>query len=355
MTRQSSQPEAPGLDKGTIAICFVNEALVCIRERGMDAGALLQRAGIPADLLHNGQARVSAMLYGRLWHAIAVALDDEFFGMDRHRMKQGTFTLLCHAIIHSDTLGRALQRALRFMRLVLDSVAGCLHEEGGIAEITLDDLPAPAPAHGEGVTSTPPNRAFAYGTLLLILHGLSCWLIGRRIPLSTAYFRCAEPPYSDEWRVLFTESLTFQQAASGFSFPSDYLDMPIVQNERSMKAFLRSAPANFLVKYKNSTSVAARIRRRLRDQSPAEWPGFDAMASELNFSPATLRRRLENEGSSYRLIMADLRRDLAIMLLSDTERSIADISSFLGFAEISAFYRAFKKWTNSAPGDYRPA
>lgn len=340
--------EAPQAEKGTIAICFVEEALVCAAPRGLDRLQLLKAAGISRELLDRPGARISSRQYGELWHHIARAIDDEFFGMDRHPMKAGSFTLLCHAIIHSDTLERALRRALRFLRVVLDELAGELTVEGELAHLRLRDLPA-APGDDPPV----PKRAFAYGTYLLMLHGLACWLIGRRIPVHQADFRCPEPPYSNEWRVLFSRTLHFGQPGTGISFPAEFLAMPNVQNEASMKQFLRAAPANFLVKYKNSTGLAARIRRRLRNLPPPEWPDFATLAHQLNLSPATLRRRLDDEGQSYRGIMDDLRRDLAISLLNETSQSILSIASELGFAETSAFHRAFKKWTGVRPGEYR--
>lgn len=333
-------------EKGTISICFVEEALVCLRERGLEVEVLLRQAGISPELLGSPQARVSSKHYGQLWHLIAQTLDDEFFGMDSHGMKAGSFTLLCHALIQADTLARALRRALRFLRLVLDDLSGELIVTGDVARIVLIEHPR---GQGEGA----PRRAFAYGTFLLILHGLACWLVGRRIPLSRADFRCAEPAFSDEWRILFSRNLNFDQAQSGIEFPAEYLAMANVQNERTMKDFLRSAPANFLVKYKNSDSVSARIRRRLREMPPASWPDFATLASQFHASEATLRRRLDDEGQSYRSILDDLRRDLAISLLSDTGLSISEIAGELGFAEPSAFHRAFRKWTGARPGEYR--
>jgi AraC-like DNA-binding protein len=337
--------QATSVEKGTIAIDFVHEALACIRSRGLDADALLMQAGISPELLASPHARVSSRLYGALWHRIAQTLDDEFFGMDSHRMKVGSFTLLCHAIVHSDTLERALRRALRFLGLVLDDMSAQLQRDGDTARIVLTDAP--------GTSASQPKRAFAYGTYLLIVHGLACWLVGRRIPLGQASFRCEQPAFGAEWQILFTRHLLFSQPHSGFSFPASYLDMPNVQNEKTMKEFLRSAPANFLVKYKNSASLSAKIRRRLRQWHPSAWPDFDALAEQFNASPATLRRRLDEEGESYRSIMDELRRDLAISLLSDTTQSMADIAAELGFAESSAFHRAFKKWTGIRPGEYR--
>ena len=62
-----------------------------------------------------------------------------------------------------------------------------------------------------------------------------------------------------------------------------------------------------------------------------------------------------DEGQSYQLIKDDLRRDLAISQLSHSDKSVLDIALDLGFAEASAFHRAFKKWTGARPGEYRRA
>jgi len=330
-------------DKGTISIGFVHEALVGVRRRGFDADALLNLAGISPELLGAPQARVSSAHYGRLWHLIAETLDDEFFGMDAHPMKAGSFTLLCHSVIHCDTLERALRRALRFLRLVLDDIEGVLERDGDTARLVLVER------HAE------PRRAFAYGTFLIVLHGLACWLVGRRIPLDSARFRCAEPDFSPEWRVLFSPELRFDETETAIAFPADYLAMANVQNERTMKTFLRSAPANFLVKYRNSDGLVARIRRQLRHIAPDSWPDFETLARQLNFSASTLRRHLVDEGQSYRAIKDDLRLDLAISQLCHSDKSVLDIAHDLGFAEASAFHRAFKKWTGARPGEYRRA
>lgn len=348
LVNHQSGPRPSEPEKGTIAIAFVHEALACLRERGIDERDLLARAGISPELLVMPQARVSSSAFGLLWHGIARAIDDEFFGLDSRGMKSGSFTLLCHALIHSDTLGRALRRALRFLRLLLDDFHGELEIEQGIARIRLIDRP-------DHATGQPiaPRPAFAYGTYLLLLHGLACWLVGRRIPLLSAQFRCAEPPYGQEWRVLFAQDLSFGQTGSGISLDAGYLALRNIREESAMKEFLRSAPANFLVKYKNSAGLSARIRRWLRDQQPSDWPSLPELARQLNLSAATLRRRLDAEGSSYRAILDDLRRDMAIGLLADSQASLADIAVALGFSEASAFHRAFRKWTGSRPGEYR--
>jgi AraC-like DNA-binding protein len=177
--------------------------------------------------------------------------------------------------------------------------------------------------------------------------------VGRRIPIQRAQFAYREPSYSAEYRTMYSTVLEFQAPHTAIVFDASYLDLPVVQNERTVKEFLRLAPENILVKYKNGSSLGARIRRRLRQSLPGDLPEFERLAGELSMTPATLRRRLHEDGTSYQTIKDQLRRDVAISLLSHSQRSAMDIGLELGFSERSAFHRAFKKWTGASPGEFR--
>jgi AraC-like DNA-binding protein len=331
----------PRSEPGTIAICFVAAALQSVRARRLDADALLKQVGLSPALLHSPQARVSAKHYGALWRLVALKLDDEFFGQDSRRMKAGSFAMICRSLLNCKTLRQAIERSLRFYALILDDIGGKLEVSGGEASITLHQSPGTA------------QRVFAHEVLLMLLHGVACWLVGRRIPIKRAQFSYAEPVHSAEYRLMYSTSISFQAPNTGIVFDAGYLALPIVQNERTVKEFLRNAPENILVKYKNGSSLAAKIRRRLRQSLPGDLPEFEALAEEMHLTPATLRRRLHEEGTFYQSIKDQLRRDLAIGYLSHSKRSAMDIGLELGFSERSAFHRAFKKWTGASPGEFR--
>jgi AraC-like DNA-binding protein len=328
-------------EPGTVAICFVASALQSVRDRRLDADALLKQVGLSPALLQSPQARISAKHYGALWRLVAQTLDDEFFGQDSRRMKAGSFAMMCHALLGCKTLSHALERSLRFYALILDDISGSLERRGAEARLELHDR------------SAAPRREFAHEVLLMLLHGVCCWLVGRRIPIQRAQFAYPEPPYGAEYRIMYSSNLEFRAPRTAIVFDASYLDLPIVQNERTVKEFLRIAPENILVKYKNGSSLGARIRRRLRQSLPGELPEFEALAAEMNMTPATLRRRLHEDGTSFQAIKDELRRDLAISHLSHSKRSTMDIGLELGFSERSAFHRAFKKWTGAAPGEFR--
>lgn len=327
-------------ERGSIAVSLVEEALRCAEARGVARETLLAAADIAPAMLESPRARVSPAQYGKLWNATADALDDEFFGQDRHPMRRGSFVLLCHAALSSRDGAQALGRIANFLRLVLDDLSFEPDIDSTRVRIRLSDR-------------HEPKSMFAYATAFILIYGLLCWLVGRRIPVLAAHLRCPEPAASDEYRLMFCDHLFFDQAASYVDLSPECVGLPVLQTVASLKSFLRGAPANFLVKYRNPDSLAARVRRRLRQIPPADWPDSDRVAAALNMAEATLRRRLKQEGVTYQAIKDGLRRDLAISRLADTNETITEIADALGFAEPSAFRRAFRKWTGVRPADYR--
>jgi AraC-like DNA-binding protein len=343
-------PRGQGNERGTIAVDLVEEALRCAERRGVARAGLLALAGIQPATLAAPLARVSAAQYGRLWSAVADALDDEFFGQDSHPMRRGSFALLCHAALGSRDGAQALNRIAGFLRLVLDELRCEIDIDTTRLRIRLADAGGPSQTHAP---RPRPRPMFAYATAFIMIYGLLCWLVGRRIPVLAAHLRCPEPAAADEYRLMFCDAIFFDQPASYVDLAPDCTTLPVVQTAATLKVFLREAPANFIVKYRNPDSLAARIRRKLRQLPPVDWPDSEGISAALNMAEATLRRRLKQEGATYQAIRDALRRDLAIARLADTTQTIAEIAHALGFAEPSAFHRAFRKWTGVRPAAYR--
>lgn len=328
-------------EKDTVAIYFVNAALTRLGD-DQRATALLG-AGIPAELLSNPQARVPANAFAALWRSIAMALDDEFFGLDRRRMKPGSFALLCHSVLDCGTLEHALRRALRGMRLFLDDVFGEMTLENQHAVLTVQNR-----------ISNPADRLFADETYLTLMHGLMCWLIGKRVALDCVAFACPRPTHAREYTRMFSGTLLFDAPHASIRFATHALWRPIAQNAGSLQRFLRSTPQSVFLKYRNEDSWSIKLRRRLRASvGQPDWPVLDVLADEVGISATTLRRRLEAEGNSYQNIKDQLRNDLAIELLSNSAMNIDDMAAQLGFHDASSFHRAFRRWNGLQPGEYR--
>ena len=325
-------------DRRMISPSFVEEALDCLRRAGKPTAPLLASLGLPAMV----DTAISAESYGALWLAVAAEVDDEFFGMGERPMRSGSFTLLCHCVLHAKTLDQALRRALRFLSVVLEDPSGELVIRDGLAEIVLTD-------------KGNARSAFAYRTYWILLHGIACWLVGRRIPIRRVDFRCAEPLEGADYRLFFGAPVQFSQPVSCLAFDRAVLKLPIARTEQALKQFLRGAPANILVRYRYDAGLAAAVRKRLRDQAPAAWAGFGDLAAKMHMSASTLRHRLQGEGQSFAGIKDEIRRDRAIDMLLNSEASVGEIAAQLGYSEPSAFHRAFRKWTSKSPAAFRRA
>lgn len=330
------------MQKDTVSIHFAVAAVARLSAAQRDR--VLAAAGIAPELLAQPKARLPAPAFSALWLAVAREIDDEFFGLDRRRMKVGSYALLCRALLAAGTLERALKQMLRGLALFLDDVRGELVVgPAGRASIRIHNRIA-----------EPAARRFADETFLVMVYGLASWLVGRRIPLSAAEFGFARPGHAAEYTLMFSEHLRFGADATALCLDARLLAAPLVQTPATVRAFLRDAPQSVFLKYKNPDSWTARLRRRLRGSVGQDtWPTLETLAQELHVAPTTLRRRLEAEGTSYQRIKDQLRLDLAIDQLSRTDRPGADIGLQLGFGDPSAFYRAFKRWSGVQPGEYR--
>ncbi|WP_256659066.1 AraC family transcriptional regulator [Pseudomonas sp. A-1] len=327
--------------KDSISIRLVEEALRGFAERGEPVDELLREIGLEPALLADPNARVEVRDYSRLWLHLARRYDDEFFAMDPRRMRWGSFAFLCRTCRNQATLEEALHTALDFFALTFDNFRPTLARSQSLAEVVLHERT------GE------PLRPFACFTFWLLLHGLACWLVGRRFPLLAVELRGAEPEYIGDYRVMFSDNLRFARPSNRIIFAAEVLDLPVRRSEAELSEFLARAPSNILVKYRDTGSLAHRIKSHLRSLPGERWPTGDELAQVLCMSPSTLRRRLAEVGQSYQAIKDAVRQERATAWLADPQVSFGAIAERLGFADVSAFYKAFRKWTGTNPGHYR--
>lgn len=329
--------------RATVALGFVTGMLAGARRAGLDPASWLAAAGIdPAD----SASRVPIARYAELYNLVSRDMEDEGFGLFSRPMPPGSFEFLCRGLIGAPTLAEALERAGRFLRLVLPDLEVGLVRAGETAELVIREQRRLA------LDATDPARVFAFEWLLRLLHGLACWLVGRGLALDAVAFPYPPPAHADDYALIYTERSTFGAAALTASFRTHLLDLPIRRDEAALTAFLDGAPGKLTLLYRRDREMVLRVRDLLRAALPA-LPDQEAVAARLNLSGRTLHRRLAEEGSSFRAIKDALRRDLALARLARGDDAVAVIAADLGYADPSAFYRAFVEWTGMAPSDYR--
>jgi len=343
-------PHAPqsadAAHRATVAAGFVTGMLSGLRARGTDPAPLLEAAGIPRSFLSDPDARVPVAAYAALYNAVVRHLDDEGFGLFSAALRAGTFEFLCRGLLGSRTLGEALERAARFLRLVLPDLDVTVVREGPWARLEISER------RKLRARLDDPRRVFAFEWLLRLLHGLACWLAARSLTLDEVRFPYPRPRHADDYALVYTEHSHFGGESLAATLDSALLDLPVRRDQADLAAFLEGAPGKISMLYRRDREIAPALRKLLAERL-ASAPTFEAAARELHLSPRTLHRRLSEEGLSFRAIKDSLRRELALSRLEKTRRSIAEIASELGYSEPSAFFRAFQGWTGEAPSEHR--
>lgn len=330
-----------GLPRDSLARGILDEALpgLC-RRSGLAPDALLAAEGVQlADLLLSRE-RLSAPLFGQLWYRLARRFDDEFFALGPRPLPAGSFAFLCQSTRLQPTLGDALRQSLDFLRLTL-GVDLRLQRNGEqvTLRLALGSLPG----------------SFAVFTLWLILHGLACWLVGRRLPLEEIRQTAEEPPAEllADYRQRFGSKLSFARGEDCLVLNAAVLGLPIRRTAADARRFIAAAPGNLLVHYRDDASLITRIRTLLRTCAPEDWPDAVSLAEALGLAPATLRRQLAASGQTYQGLKDERRCRLACRQLDQGALPLDELALRLGFADPRSFQRAFRKWTGLSPLGYR--
>lgn len=334
----------PAPARHTIAIHHVDQILLGVRRLGFDIDAVLRRAAISPALLASPNARVTQDQYAALIRTLRRTTRDELWGLLSRPVPPGVFAHAAGAMVHSATLEEAIQAGLRQYRLHLDEFTPRLHlsPDGKTASLIL---------HGHAPAT--PCQIFAKSTFAFHAYGLINWLVARRVPLSHVDLGSGPPQALTDTERIFNTTVRYGQSCTALHFDAAWLRLPVMQDPAGLREFLLETPHKLLVRYRDNSCLAERIRLHLRSHLDDELPSLEQMAQMLRLTPQTLSRRLRDEGRGYQNIKDNLRRDAAIGMLEHSCLSLQQVALRLGFSELSTFHRAFKKWTGVAPGEYR--
>jgi len=355
MPHQPSQPSlAPSLDaanppaiqkqavkSAVTPIAFVRAIVSAYTKQGKNPARALELAQITPELLAESTARITALQMERISGAAMQELDDEGLGWFSRRLPWGSYGMLARASISAPNLGVALKRWCRHHGLIADDIRLSLSASGETATLTITE-------HRD----LGELREFCMVSVLRNFHGLACWLIDSRIPLTGAQFPFAAPAHQDVYPVLFSAQAQYSCAQAAIKFDASYLSLPLRRDEAALRQMLKRALPLTVLQYRRDRLLVQRVRQALASQ-PDETHSADDLAALLNMSPRTLHRQLKDEGASLQALKDEVRQARAIDLLLRTTRPIKQVAQAAGFQNDKSFIRAFKGWTGTTPAEFR--
>lgn len=147
--------------------------------------------------------------------------------------------------------------------------------------------------------------------------------------------------------------VTFGAQRSEIWFRRSVLHLPHASADAALAAILVRYASSLRQTLPRDGTLLARAWSAIAQRMTQELPSLAATARSLDLPERTLQRRLAGVGVTYSSLVDEVRRALALKYIVDAGIAITEISYLLHFADPSAFYRAFKRWTGQSPRRYR--
>ncbi len=328
----------------TVSPAWVQNIVNFVETYGVKAGLVWSKSGINSDKLDDGQ-RLSMDETVRLWAACVELSGDEWFGLHLGRdIRPNVFHIVGYTLMNSENLAMALQRLAEYQRLVSD---------GG----SFQRLPST-----EGVWliyhSKPQTLPFLYHQIDAVLSALltfSQWVCNEPIyPIQVSLQR-EGPEDTSEYLNVFGVRPLFAEKFDGILVPSEVLERPLLGADPDLCKLHELYARCRLDALTELESFEGKVERLIEREIGNSMFCRKLIADQFSWSEKKLQRQLALEGLSFKVIQDKVRRRLAISYVSDTLLPLNEVSEILGFSDSSAFNRAFKRWENRTPGEFRRA
>ncbi|MFE8072234.1 AraC family transcriptional regulator [Marinobacteraceae bacterium S3BR75-40.1] len=325
----------------SLSASYILSLLPVLEHWGIDAQALLAQAGMNPEQLRQPGARVSFFHALRLYSLCQMQVDDPLLAivLGQH-VRPRSFPVLGYAAMSSANLHEAIDRLMRFEKLVWNVGMTGLRQEDGRACL-----------QWSGRTSVPPQ--FVEGAISGWVH------FGRRIVadegglLQRVVFSHSAADDPARYAELLGADVQFDQDWNGLELAADRLDTPLLDSDPELRELMDSKGAALLEQYRQRTNLVSEVQALLVNQLRFAEPSLEDVAARLELTPRALVSRLGEQGLTFKALLDEVRKELALAYLEEAQLALVDIAFLLGFSEQSAFNRAFKRWTGQTPGQFR--
>ncbi|MEQ3637845.1 AraC family transcriptional regulator [Alcanivorax sp.] len=311
--------------------------------RGVATEALLEGTRIAPGCWRDPQARITAQDFERV-ATRAIALSGEpWLGWELGAsMTLSSHGFLGYAAMSSATLGEALELAVKYFRTRSTVVQLETFTDGDMAVIQINELLALgelAPVIMESLFSS--------------FHFMGEKLVPGLDIIGELRFSYPEPDYFARMRPVMPVPVYFDCAYNQMRFPVERMQCPLQFADPRLARMAADQCEQEMATIKLPPPLLGQVRRIILGGG-GRFPGVEEVAGELHMSSRTLKRKLQQLGTSYQEVLDGLRKGLAVEYLTQSEKTVDEIAMTLGYSDASNFARAFRRWTTRSPSDYRP-
>jgi AraC-like DNA-binding protein len=309
---------------------------------GVDSAALFREAGLDRAALDDPDARYPVEKTTRLWQLAVAATGDSGFGLKvASQVTPTTFHALGYAIAASATLKEAFERILRYFKVVTDAAE-------------LEFLPRGPEYHF--VMRTPETGPQPAREALDAFASMFVRMCRSRAGENFGPLRIElrRPPPDDlaGFERILRAPLRFDAPDNRLVFAREAMERRLEGANPELARHNDEIVVRYLARLDRG-NITLRLHAALVEQLPFGEPSAEKIAQSLHLSARSLQRKLAELETSYREVLDQTRRDLALAYLKSRSHSLTEVTFLLGFSDTRSFSRAFRRWTGMAPSEYR--
>lgn len=306
------------------------------------------RKVIPADVYRPDKGpltgeRVASALFDEIIARTIALVGDPAAGLRSAEALHPTHLgALGHAWMASPSLREGIQTAQRYHRMLNERVAIRIGQTPDlmIVEYVLD--------------KAMPHQDERADSLLASLLTLCRLNAGAELMPAFVHMRRAAPADVEPWTRCFGVKVNFGRDRNCLALLNRDADRPLTGFNRSLLAIHEDILKRHLAELDRS-DIVNRARVAIMDHLPSGAVSEERVASDLNMTQRTLYNNLANRGVTFRTLLTDIRKELVRRYLLDSSYSVTEIAFLVGYADSSAFSRAFRAWFGTSPTEFREA
>ncbi len=326
-----------------ISVAATTGLIDAISTAGANPDQVLRSLELDRAVLSNPEGFIPCSLFARILEEAARATGDSCFGLhfgERFNIKN--IGPLTYVVLNSPTIAIADEHVARYLKLYNQAAKVFFTVEGQRAYLhyVLVDLGIESPRHQNEYS------------MVIRLNTIRMMVGSQWAPLEVRFAHQVPEQISEHVRI-FGAPVLFGYSTNAFVIEREFLERQIPAADQRLYRIMERYLEEVLAEIPQEDGVLAAVRRAVAESMREGDPNLARVAKKMAMSPRTLQRQLKEQGMEFKKLVDDTRQRFAVSYLRNRRNTITEIAFLLGYSEVSAFNRAFKRWTGSTPLAYR--
>jgi len=178
-------------------------------------------------------------------------------------------------------------------------------------------------------------------------------MVGSQWAPQEVQFAHEAPAQTSEHHRIFHSPVVFGCETNALVIDLGFTERQVPAADQQLYQIMRQYLDQVLSEMPREDGLLSSIRKAIAESMRDGDPTLARVAKKMAMGPRTLQRRLKEYGFDFKKLVEDTRQRFAVSYLKDRKNTLTEVAFLLGYSELSAFNRAFKRWTRSTPLDYQ--